>query len=178
MTRRSMAEARKFFDGFCRIEPIWSSAFRRNHAIGGAPPSRRLPAWPARSGNPPRSFWFTIQPNPCRRSAAFHAAAGGTGPNGGFAPGFRLNFWCSGSTPSRVKRGTPTTQFRFRACLKTRCWVERATGLSAADCRRARAGSPGHPLFQQALSNSGSTGTGASTSCRAVSVRLGPRGHR
>ena len=51
----------------------------------------------------------------------------------------------------------------LRVCLKTRFWVEQATGLlrratspplcSAASCRRERAGSPFHPIFKPALSS-------------------------
>ena len=65
----------------------------------------------------------------------------------------------------------------LRAGLKIRHGVEQATGLwrqvtsrprvSAAGCRRKRAGSPGHPLFQQALSrNAGSRGRAADQSRR------------
>ena len=48
------------------LERVWASrqlesSLKRNYAICGPPPSRRLPVWAVREGNSHCHFWFTIQ---------------------------------------------------------------------------------------------------------------------
>ena len=43
------------------LEKLAQYILSRNYAIGGAPPSRRLTAWPVREGDSHSVFWFTVQ---------------------------------------------------------------------------------------------------------------------
>ena len=92
------------------------------------------------------------------------------------------------SHTNRISKSAPlyTRSSRLRVGLKIRFWVARATGLcrratsppglSAAGCRRARAGSPFHPLSKQALTtincNGGRAESGLSSARRKTAFAL------
>ena len=97
----------------CGTDPMISPTFNRNHAVGGAPPSRRLTAWAIRKGDWQATVFDHCAVNSLRHgNGAQHPHSDGLSRRDGGAPTawIRFNHPCRGCPRAMSGRVAQTSK--------------------------------------------------------------------